>query len=65
MQCNCGAMTEPRTYKVSLLDNAHQWFPLAEPEHLPIKLDLDVCKDCGRMKLKVYSSNNILLWTQG
>jgi hypothetical protein len=43
-------MTEPRTYKVILLDNTRQRFPLVKPEHLPIKLELDVCKGCGQMQ---------------
>jgi hypothetical protein len=65
MQCNCGGQTEPRTYKVTLLDNARQWHPLVEPEHLPIRLELDVCKGCGRMQRKVYSRDKVLLWMQG
>jgi hypothetical protein len=65
MNCPCGGQTEPRTCKVSRLDNARQWYPLVEPEHLPIKLILDTCKGCGRMKREVYSRDNVLVWVQG
>jgi hypothetical protein len=49
MQCNCGEKTEAKTYQVKLIDSAREWYPLAEPEHLPIRLELDICPACGRM----------------
>ena len=64
MQCNCGNKTEPNTYRIKSIDHAREWFPLAEPEHLPIRLELDICPACGRTRRKVFS-NKVLLWTQG
>ena len=64
MQCNCGDITEARTFTVTTLDQAIEWYPLAQPEHLPITITLDTCRGCGRARRKVFS-NEKLLWTQG
>ena len=64
MQCKCGSNTEPSNFQVKTLDKAIEWYPLVQPEHLPITVNLDICRGCGRMRRKVFS-NQVLLWTQG
>lgn len=64
MECPRGSICTESTHTVKTLDKALEWCPPVKDCHLPITVSINKAQG-GRMLIKVYSHDNLLIHKRG
>ena len=65
MQCPCGGETLESTHAVITIKKAQEWYGKTTEKDLPVRIEQDKCKGCGRAHVKVRAESGKLLTWRG
>lgn len=67
MQCSCGADTVNTEHLVKTLEKAQEWMRSPEIGNLdmPLTIDRDICKGCGRQRVRIWDAQRKLIESRG
>ncbi|HET7675211.1 MAG TPA: hypothetical protein VFL54_06780 [Gammaproteobacteria bacterium] len=59
MNCPCGGATRRTERELVTLTGAREWMPTAQPEHLPLRVEIDRCEACGRQRVVLHPHHSL------
>lgn len=57
MICPCGSDCTALSHQVKTLQVAQEWSSLVQEQDLPVRIEQDRCKACGRQRTRVFTDN--------